>query len=150
MIKSWMVIGGVTLLAALLISPFMSRSGMQWFKRLRRPKWLVFEPAIPIIWTVIFVCGAWSATLVWNTIAPQDPTRAWLFMGGYLLLELVTLAYSPVMMNTQSLRIGTAIGATGGIIGGCWCPICSGVLWALTPPGQWRTSTCRMLELWKT
>jgi translocator protein len=133
MIKSWMVIGGVTLLATFLIAPFMTRQGIQWFKRLRRPKWLVFEPAIPVIWTAIFVCGAWSATLVWNAIAPTDPTRAWLYMGGYLLLELVTLAYSPVMMNLQSLRVGTAIGATGGLIGA----LLAVVVWQVSQTAGW-------------
>lgn len=118
MIKSWMVIGGVAFIAALLVQLFMTPRGIKWFKRLRRPNWLTFEAAIPIIWTVIFICGAWSATIVWETLAntPAGRLQAWLFMGGYLLLELVTLAYSPVTMNLQSLKIGTAIGATGGVI----------------------------------
>jgi translocator protein len=117
MIKSWMVIGGVTILAALLITRFMTPRGIKWFKRLRRPDWLTFEAAILIIWTTIFICGAWSATLVWETLGNTQAGRspAWLLMGGYLLVELITLAYSPVMMNLQSLRIGTAIGATGGV-----------------------------------
>jgi translocator protein len=37
-------------------------------------------------------------------------------MCGYLVVELVTLAYSPVMMNLQSLKIGTIVGATGGVL----------------------------------
>ena len=58
MIRSWMVIGGVTLLVALganIITP----KDVKWFKRLRRPSWLTFEAAIPIIWTIVFICGAW-------------------------------------------------------------------------------------------
>lgn len=118
MIKSWMVIGGVTILAALLISRLMTSRGIKWFKRLRRPSWLTFEAAIPIIWITIFICGAWSATLVWETLGKTQAGRsqAWFLMGGYLLVELVTLAYTPVMMNLQSLKIGTAIGATGGLL----------------------------------
>lgn len=118
MIKSWMVIGGVTLVAGLLVQLFMTPRGIKWFKRLRRPKWLTFEAAIPIIWTIIFICGAWSATIVWETLGKTEAGRsqAWLLMGGYLLVELVTLAYSPVMMNRQSLKLGTAIGATGGVL----------------------------------
>jgi translocator protein len=112
MIKSWMIIGGITFLTAFL-SPLTTKpDGMKWFNRLRRPAWLTFEKAIPIIWTVIFICGAWSATVVWESA----PERPWLFMGGYLLLELVTLAYSPVMMNRHSLKVGTVIGATGALI----------------------------------
>ncbi|WP_375498687.1 tryptophan-rich sensory protein, partial [uncultured Nostoc sp.] len=57
MIKSWMVIGGVAFLVALAANVITS-SDRQWFKRLQRPRWLTFEGAIPIIWTVIFICGA--------------------------------------------------------------------------------------------
>jgi translocator protein len=113
MIKSWMVVGGVTLAVAVLVQLTMRPSGIKWFNRLRRPAWLTFEKAIPVIWTVIFICAAWSATIVWDTAPPQ----VWLLMGGYLLLELVTLAYSPVMMNLRSLKVGTIIGGTGFVIG---------------------------------
>jgi len=110
MIRSWMVIGVVTLLVALganLITP----SDRRWFQRLRRPNWLTFEAAIPIIWTVIFICGAWSAYIVWEN------TRSWLLMGFYLLLEIVTISYTPVMFRLRSLKIGTIIGGTGAVLG---------------------------------
>ena len=114
MIKSWMVIGGVTLLVALAAN-FISDPDRKWFKRLRRPSWLFFEAAIPLIWTVIFICGAWSAYIVWE----QDPgsDRTWLLMALYLLLEIVTIAYTPVMFKLRSLKVGTIIGGTGAIIG---------------------------------
>lgn len=110
MIKSWMVIGGVTLLVALAAN-FITPGDRQWFKRLRRPSWLIFEAAIPIIWTVIFICGAWSAYIVWEN------TGNWLLMGFYLLLEIVTIAYTPVMFRLRSLRVGIIIGGIGAIIG---------------------------------
>ncbi|WGV27695.1 TspO/MBR family protein [Halotia branconii] len=114
MIKSWMVIGGVAFLVALaanLITP----SDRKWFKRLQRPRWLTFEAAIPVIWTVIFICGAWSAYIVWE----NDPrsTKTWLIMGLYLLLEIVTIAYTPVMFRLRSLKAGTILGGIGFIIG---------------------------------
>ncbi len=34
-------------------------------------------------------------------------------MALYLLLEIVTIAYTPVMFRTQSLKVGTIIGGTG-------------------------------------
>ncbi len=114
MIKSWMVIGGVAFLVALaanLITP----SDRKWFKRLQRPRWLTFEAAIPVIWTVIFICGAWSAYIIWE----HDPgsTTTWLMMGFYLLLEIVTIAYTPVMFRLRSLKAGTILGGTGFVIG---------------------------------
>ena len=110
MIRSWMVIGGVTLLVALgtnIVTP----KDVKWFKRLRRPSWLTFEAAIPIIWTIVFICGAWSAYIVWEN------TRNWYLMGFYLLVEIVIIAYNPVMLRTHSLRNGTIIGGTGAILG---------------------------------
>lgn len=114
MIKSWMVIGAVTLLVALganLITP----KDVKWFKRLERPRWLTFEALIPVIWTVIFICGAWSAYIVWES----DPgsQKTWWLMGGYILLELVTIAYTPVMFRLRSLKVGTIIGGTGAVLG---------------------------------
>jgi benzodiazapine receptor len=37
-------------------------------------------------------------------------------MGFYLMLEMVTIAYTPVMCKLQSLKIGTIIGGTGAIL----------------------------------
>jgi translocator protein len=109
-----MVIGAVTLLVALgggLITP----NDAKWFKRLRRPRWLTFEPAIPFIWTVVFICGAWSAYIVWES----DPgsTRTWWLMGFYLLVEAVIIAYNPLMLRLRSLKVGTIVGGIGSVLG---------------------------------
>ncbi len=111
MIPSWIVIGGIALLLGAIGGSIAPPGGTAWFKRLRRPQWLTFESLIPIIWTIVFICGAWSAFIVWE--ADPGSTRTWLLMGGYLLLEVVTLAYNPVMFALRSLRVGTLIGATG-------------------------------------
>jgi tryptophan-rich sensory protein len=72
---------------------------------------LTFEAAIPVIWTLVFICGAWSAYIVWEN------TGSWLLMGFYLLLEILIVAYTPVMFRTRNLKIGTIIGGTGAIAG---------------------------------
>ncbi|MEG4942513.1 TspO/MBR family protein [Microcoleus sp. F4-D5] len=113
MIKSWMVIGGVAFVVALganIIAP----SDIQWFNRLQRPRWLVFEKAIPLIWTVIFICAAWSAVIVWEKEPGTQET--WVRMGLYLLLEIVTISYTSVMCKVRSLKVGTIIGGTGAIL----------------------------------
>ena len=66
MIRSWMVIGGVAFLVAGASNFLLKPSDLKWFIRLSRPGWLTFERAIPIIWTIVFICGAWSAILVWE------------------------------------------------------------------------------------
>ncbi|MBV8884082.1 MAG: tryptophan-rich sensory protein [Chroococcidiopsidaceae cyanobacterium CP_BM_RX_35] len=113
MIDSWMIIGGVTLLVAL--GSFLLRPrDLQWATHLRLPKWLFFEPAIPLIWTVVFSSGAWSANLIWD----KDPGsfKTWLLMGFYLLLEIVTVAYIPATLRLRSLKVGTVLGGVGVIL----------------------------------
>lgn len=111
MIKSWMVIGGVALLIAFGGNQFLQSDDIRWFNRLRRPSWLVFERLIPVIWTVVFIGVAWSAIIVWE----EEPgtLETGLLMGLYALLEVVTIAYTPVMCKLKSLRAGTIVGGTG-------------------------------------
>ena len=113
-IPSWLALGGVTILVA-LVGNRLSSKDIHWFKRLRRPQWLTFEWAIPLIWMFIFICGAISAYLVWET----DPSSltTWLLMGFYLLVEVAIVAYTPVMCKLRSLKVGTIIGATGFFLG---------------------------------
>jgi translocator protein len=115
MIKSWMVIGGVALLLAIVGSSILPPKGVQWFKRLRRPEWLTFEKLIPVIWTFVITCGVWSAVQVWE----QDPgsSQTWMLMAGYAILEIAILAYSPSLLVGRSLKLGTIVGAIGFGIG---------------------------------
>ena len=115
MIKSWMVIGGVAFLVALANNILLTSDDIRWFNRLTRPSWLTFEKAIPLIWIIVFIAGAWSAILVWE--AEPGISQTWVLMGFYLLVELVILSYTPVMCKAKSLRIGTILGGTGFILG---------------------------------
>ena len=110
-----MVIGAVTLLVGSLGSVFLSSEDNRWFFRLRRPDWLVFEKAIPVIWTVVFICAAWSAYWVWE--ADPGTGKTWALMGFYLCLELVTMSYTVVMCKLKSLRVGVIIGGLCVLLG---------------------------------
>ncbi|MBD2101916.1 TspO/MBR family protein [Leptolyngbya sp. FACHB-261] len=114
MSTSGLTIGAITFLVA-LGGVWLRLRDVQWFAHLKRPDWLSFEPAIPFIWTFIFACGAWSATQVWES----DPGSfvTWLLMGLYLLLEIFTVAYIPVMLRQRSLAVGTILGAIGVVLG---------------------------------
>ncbi|WP_315789322.1 TspO/MBR family protein [Fischerella sp. JS2] len=114
MIQSWMVIGAVTFLVA-VGSFFITPRDVKWFAQLSRPRWLVFEPLIPFIWTAIFICGAASANIIWQ----KNPGSliTWLLMGCYLLLEIITVTYIPLMLRFRSLRIGEMIGSVGLVLG---------------------------------
>ncbi len=113
MIPPWMAIGGVTLLLG-LVGNILRPKDIKWFRRLERPSWLTIEPLIPVIWIIVFICGAWSAYIVW-TNQPGEPST-WLRMALYALLELVTVAYTPAMLWTHRLRIGTVLGGTGFLV----------------------------------
>ncbi len=110
---SWMIIGGITFLVA-LGSSFIRPRDITWGSRLDRPKWLFFEPAIPLIWTVIFACGALSATDVWQ--ADPGSSKTWLLMGFYLLVEVITVAYMPATLWFRSLKVGTVLGGLGVVL----------------------------------
>jgi translocator protein len=138
MIKSWMVIAAIAVLVAGGGSA-LTGADIRWFNRLQRPRWLTFERAIPIIWTIIFICGGWSAYLVWEA-APKTQLT-WVLMVFYLVLEIVTISYTPVMCKLKSLTVGTIIGATGGLLSyllalSVW-PISTGAVLLLIPYMIW-------------
>lgn len=114
MIKSWMAIAVIIFLVTLganLISP----SDVKWFKQLRRPRWLTFEALIPVIWTVVLICGGISAYFVWET--EMGSLKGWLIMAFYLLLEIVIIAYVPVTLRSRNLKLGTGVGLVGFVLG---------------------------------
>jgi translocator protein len=110
MIPAWLVIGVAAVLIGVALNQLI-KSDQRWFFRLRRPAWLTFEWAIPIIWTIIFIAAAWSAYAVWQ--AEPGSGRSIFLMVGYALLEIVTLSYTSVMCVFRRLRIGVIVGATG-------------------------------------
>lgn len=110
MLKPWMVIGGVTIAIALL-SNIIRPKDVKWFRRLKRPDWLTFEKLIPVIWTTVFICGAWSAYIIWSQ------TQSWGWMMAYAALELITVAFTPVLFWSHSLLAASFIGAAGFVLG---------------------------------
>ncbi|NJK56980.1 MAG: TspO/MBR family protein [Pleurocapsa sp. SU_5_0] len=114
-IPPWLGIGLVTLAVPFTCNRFLSSRDFRWFKSLRRPDWLTFEWAIPIIWTLVFICGAWSAYNVWQ--AEPGSISTWLMMGFYLVVETAISLYTVVMCKSRSLKIGTIIGGTGFFLG---------------------------------
>lgn len=107
--KSWLLIGIVTLGIAFL-SNIIRPSDVKWFRRLQRPDWLTFEKLIPVIWTTVFVCGGWSAYIVWEN------TQSWLWMVAYIVLEVITIAFTPVLFWSHSLKAASFIGGSGFVV----------------------------------
>ena len=113
-LPSWLVVGFITFAIAFPLSRLSERD-RRWFFRLRRPRWLTFEGLIPFIWIFIFICGIASASAVWE--ANPGNQKTWILMIIYLILELLILAYTPVMCKFRSLTVGTIIGGVGFIWG---------------------------------
>ncbi|MDJ0510794.1 MAG: TspO/MBR family protein [Crocosphaera sp.] len=126
MVSPLLIIASITLSVAILINRTF-KSDFGWFNRLRRPQWLTFEWAIPFIWIIVFICGVYSAYEVW--IKQPGSQQTWLLMVGYLLLEILIMAYTPVMTKLRSLRVGTIIGATGFF----WGLIMAVLVWPISP-----------------
>lgn len=114
MFPSWLIIAIIAIAVAWGINR-LPGADIRWFFRLRRPRWLTFEWAIPWIWIFIFICGGWSAYNVWET-NPEN-SQSWWLMAGYLLLEMLIMSYTPIMCKMRSLTVGTIIGAIGFIWG---------------------------------
>lgn len=114
MIPSWLAIIGITFSLVFIINR-LSPDERRWFNRLRRPRWLTFEWAIPFIWIFIFICISLSTYFVWES--NPFTTQSWRLMAGYFLLDITILAYTPVMCKIRSLTVGTIIGGLGFIIG---------------------------------
>ncbi len=146
-IPSWLAIALIAIGTIALLSriPIEDR---RWFFRLRRPKWLTFEPLIPLIWTVIMICGGWSTYVTW------EATQSTFLMVGYFLVLLLIMSYTTVLCQTRSLKFGTLLGGVGFVIGLIlalsvwpiskvafgllvpyllWSPIGTYVTWAMIP-----------------
>lgn len=88
-----------------------TKGEFSWFLRLMRPRWLVFEGWIPVIWLVIYACFYGSALLSWNAAAQ------WALLMGYLVLLVLVQSYTLVICRSRSLGAGTWIGFAGWVWG---------------------------------
>ena len=80
-----------------------------------------------------------SAYIIWEHSPNTDITR--LMMGLYLILEIFTIAYSPVMLRLRSLIAGTIIGGTGLLI-------CILITLAVLPVSFWAALLLLPYLLW--
>ncbi|MDX2254918.1 MAG: tryptophan-rich sensory protein [Pseudanabaenaceae cyanobacterium bins.39] len=116
MVLSWLAIAIATFLIGLAVNKLFP-SDYRWFMQLRRPRWLTFERAIPVIWISIFICGITSATYIWQTEGAIAPLEKWLIMAGYAIVEVAVLLYTPIMTRSRNVRLGALTGAVGFFLG---------------------------------
>ncbi|MCA6575167.1 MAG: TspO/MBR family protein [Pseudanabaena sp. M57BS1SP1A06MG] len=114
MIIAWLAIAVICFVIGFALNRVFP-ADYKWFMRLRRPRWLTFEGAIPFIWISIFICGITSAAVIWEVQPATFST--WLLMTGYAIVEIAVLAYTPVMTRLRNVRVGAIVGAIGFILG---------------------------------
>lgn len=114
MIITWLAIAAICFVLGFALNKLFP-ADYKWFMRLRRPRWLTFEKAIPFIWIFIFICGITSAAALWET--QPATTNTWLLMIGYAIVELTILSYTPVLTRLRNVRAGAIAGAIGFILG---------------------------------
>ena len=112
MVLAWLAIATVCFVIGLALNKLFP-SDYRWFMQLRRPRWLTFEKAIPVIWISIFICGITSATVLWQL---QPPNLSAL-ITGYAIVEIAVLAYTPLMTRLRNVRAGAVIGGVGFVLG---------------------------------
>ena len=95
----------VIIAAGALLNP--DRDDFRWFLQLRRPRWLTFEPLIPLIWITIYACFYASALLAWRN------GNSLVLQGGYLLLLVLVQSYTWLICRTRRLANGTRVGFAG-------------------------------------
>jgi len=88
-----------------------SQKQFEWFIRLRRPAWLIFEGLIPLIWISIYAFFYASALLAWNA------SWSWGLMAGYLGLLVLVQSCTWLICTTRRLSNGTAVGLAGWVWG---------------------------------
>jgi benzodiazapine receptor len=103
MITAWLAIAVICFVIGFALNRVFP-ADYKWFMRLRRPRWLTFEGAIPFIWISIFICGITSAAVIWEVQPATFST--WLLMTGYAIVEIAVLAYTPVMTRLRNVRVG--------------------------------------------
>lgn len=110
---AWLPIAALlaAVMVAVVVALTPSREDFAWFLRLRRPRWLTFEPLIPVIWVLIYACFYASALLLWQT-----SRQGWV-VAGYLPLLVLVQSYTWVICRTRNLRSGTAVGFAGWVWG---------------------------------
>lgn len=130
MIIAWLVIAVICFLLGFALNKIYP-ADYKWFMRLRRPRWLTFEGAIPFIWISIFICGITSATVLWEK---QPATlNTWLIMAGYAIVEITILAYTPILTRLRNVRAGAIAGAIGFILGA----VLTALVWQVSDLAGW-------------
>jgi len=112
--------------------------GIAWYYRLTLPVWHPSALVIVLVWTVIYLCGAWSLMLIWNGV--RGIRFPWIVSGFGLLvfLNLVwSISFFQLHLISVSLWVGAAFGLCVLILMGLICKVSKKASLLLLPFALW-------------
>lgn len=87
-------------------------NGLAWYYTLTLPAWHPSALAIVFVWTVIYLCGAWSLIIIWNGV--RGIRFPWI-ISGFGILVFLNLVWSVSFFQLHLLSISLYIGALFGV-----------------------------------
>lgn len=87
-------------------------NGLAWYYTLRLPVWHPSALVIMLVWTIIYLCGAWSLLIIWNGV--RCVRFPWI-ISGFGLLVFLNLAWSVSFFQLHLLSLALWIGALFGV-----------------------------------
>lgn len=92
-----------------VIGGALTRSGMEWYKSINLPAFTPPGYVIGIVWTIIFILGAVSALIVWNSGRAGSNFKVIIII--FILNGLLNLLWSYLFFNVHF--IGAAVVEAG-------------------------------------
>lgn len=95
------VIGGLTIAAALIGRTVVKRSTKAWYHTLKKPSWTAPDVAFRIVWPILYTLSAVSAWRIWRS----PPSRARLLALGLWGAQIATnAAWAPLFFGKKRPR----------------------------------------------
>lgn len=87
-------------------------NGLTWYYTLTLPAWHPSALVIVLVWTIIYLCGAWSLITIWNGV--RCIRFPWI-IAGFGLLVFLNLVWSVSFFQLHLLSVALWIGAVFGV-----------------------------------
>lgn len=108
---NYIIIPLITFLTALAGSLLTSRA-MDWYKTINKPSWTPPGSLIGAVWTALFILGAISAMIVWNSsLRSEQVGRFKWIVAVFILNAILNVLWSWLFFNQHML--GPAIFEAG-------------------------------------
>jgi len=87
-------------------------NGLAWYYTLTFPAWHPSALVIVLVWTIIYLCGAWSLIIIWNGV--RCIRFPWI-VTGFGLLVFLNLLWSISFFQLHLLMVSLWVGGLFGV-----------------------------------